>query len=313
MILKEFFLSPAIFDKEYCTNDKSIHLIHLFRNIQNNGFLLSLNNQEWYNNVSRLIYELKNSYLMQTFKNLADRKKIEYCKESGIKPQNEKDWLNIAKGIDSEEKIDFIFATNSSLVDGIECHILDELLGELGDRCSKPADIKCLKNSENLEKIFQNVLRYARKVQIIDPFFYIDEKKSLDSLLIMAESVGKNVVSNIAVKPRIIVNCYYKKDKFFDGITTKWENILKEIMANKGVMIEIIVWNSRDFSDRHERYLLTDKIGIKSGAGFDILDNQDSNFSTISSEDSDKLRKIFDPNYPQKDSGLTKKYTIKIR
>ena len=56
MIVKEFFLSPEIFTNIYCNGIIAERLENLLRYVKNSGFLISLNNKDWFNNVNLLIY-----------------------------------------------------------------------------------------------------------------------------------------------------------------------------------------------------------------------------------------------------------------
>lgn len=76
---------------------------------------------------------------------------------------------------------------------------------------------------------------------------------------------------------------------------SKWREYFEELnieLKSAGLSAEVFFWD-----DFHDRYLITDILGVIVPAGFDVTRKQDdpSTWGRMGREDRDKIQKIFDP------------------
>lgn len=319
MIVKEFFLSPEIFTNIYCNGIIAERLENLLRYVKNSGFLISLNNKDWFNNVNKFINlfddndkeQYKNKFMLTTLlKTLDTQKRIEYHPKSKIIPEKEDDWLNIAKETDSQRKIDFIFSKSGDC--SFNTHTMDELKGELLERIQEPVSYYETKNIDNFAKVFQNILGYAREVNIIDPYFYI-HKSCFKTLEQVAKYLGYFRGANPQNKGTINIHCSYcghdSKQRIDEYNMEKWPSKLAGL-KKYGHIIKIYVWDMSKIPDAHNRYLTTESVGIVIDAGFDIDDKTPTNISLLSNKLRQEKCEIFGGEHPESYPGLELKYFV---
>lgn len=87
---------------------------------------------------------------------------------------------------------------------------------------------------------------------------------------------------------QLMVHSLVAVDQLKDPLSTG----LVELEADEEAMYVGSVWD-----DFHERYLITDIIGVSVPAGFDITGKQDdwSTWGRLGREDKDKIQRLFDP------------------
>ena len=76
----------------------------------------------------------------------------------------------------------------------------------------------------------------------------------------------------------------------------EWENRFRNGWSNDlaaaGLPVEVFIWD-----DHHDRYLITDLVGIEMGNGYDTSTNPKdiTTWSRISRKDRDDIQREFDP------------------
>lgn len=305
MIFKEIFLTPQIFSQSHLDEMKYFFLKSLLENIKISGFVMSLNNKEWTKNVSININELSNlkfkDGLSKIFSTLKDCGRVEFEPKSGLLSESEDDWIKIANKTNDKRKIYSIFSTSKNQ-DITSIQQLADI--DISDKYGYKGSVSRLKTEENFDAIFCNALSYAKKIKIIDPYFYIDEDRYKISLELIAKNFGErrgNRNSGI-----IIINCrfnyrgqYKTEPKINDNMLKKWQNVIAEIYKKYQHIVKIYVWHEKNGSDKirmHERYLIGDKIGLSFGAGFDISNETESEISIKQYEQLDEVSSQYEEN-----------------
>lgn len=335
-LLKYYSISPFLFDKEKCDKYTISQIIKILHNAQYNGFLFVYNEKKWYDHIIDFI-----KYLKELDKNEQEKRgiskvllnnlemEIHYKNKNLLKKcielkdlnydifEDEDKWIEVSKKL----HVDKIFSSKKTNY----TYEIDDLNGDIGKKCAKPADISIEKTSKNLSKIFENILVSASSIKIIDPYFYIDQDKSFRPLEQIIDILDKNKTTNI------YINCYvrynkldYKKINMIQNTELKakekekqkqeqtqkavknMQKSINELKKYTHVNITIYFWDAENYNDNHERYLITNKIGIKSGAGFDDYDDGNvavkSNISIISEERRRELDKIFPNTNPKNEN-----------
>lgn len=154
-----------------------------------------------------------------------------------------------------------------------------------------PAVKSYRKSKETFNMLYSSLLSQAQCAWLIDPYFFIDRKEKCgDALNIMLHHLSsKNLKSTLWINCANKSSKYDKKQrKFVDDkiddtnhhILKKWKNLLFEYKEKyPNVEVKIYAWSGdKSF---HDRFLVTNQIGISSGKGFDIEPSADSTFSIL--------------------------------
>ncbi|WP_260952439.1 hypothetical protein [Campylobacter sp. RM16187] len=298
-MLKEIFITPEVFLKSNMSVNNFYNLKSLLENIKNGGFVLSLENKDWIkyvlSNISSCIPQHRD-LLSKLISHLKDRERIEFQPKIGIEPQTEDDWLKIAQNINSIKRINSIFS-NKATDYTLTLNHLDsiDLVNEYGYNGS----IKRVKTEKELEKIFSIIVAYAKKVTIIDPYFYLHIPRYKVSLEIIAKNFGER--RNNKICGNIIIHCRFQENEYgnFQTKLKKWQEVCNFIYSKYGHIITIFVWKEKIGNIKmHDRYLITNQVGLLVAAGLDKDDNQESEFSLKLYEELSNITSPFDRNNP---------------
>lgn len=287
MMLKEICITPDVFSS-CADNYRWKDIKTLLENIKVSGYILGLNNKDWLKEVRQNINKIESHTTRDRLNSiitlLQDRGRIYGHPKSAINPLSEIDWIKIALCLNTIREFHSILATkefdkNVLSVDKLEEVDINEKFGYLGSK-------HFLKNEDELSKILITLLSYARKLTIIDPYFYIHEQRYELVLNMIAQSFKER--RGARDKGTIVINC--KWDEKLEYRLKYWQKILEKIYADFGHIVTIKLWSKKDSGIKmHERYMIADKMGLVVGAGIDKDDYQQSEWSLKDYYDLDEI------------------------
>ena len=210
-MLKEFCITPQVFDAEHLTEFHP-YLKNLLEIIESSGYILDLNNGAWARETRQNINkEHQAQKLKDRFNNIYDflknRHRIVGHPKGMIQPKNEQEWLLIAKELTQIRKIDAVLATKNYDNSTLSLEKLEEL--NISEKFGITGSKHYVKSEKELQKIFLPLLSYAKKVTIIDPYFDIAVPRFKKTLDLIAQSFkekrgtkssGGSIVINISIK-----------------------------------------------------------------------------------------------------------------
>ena len=266
-MLKEICITPQIFDKSQLI-DKLLwkDTKSLLEAISLGGYIVGLNNSDWKKIVRVKINEIDNNKVKDLFNTLItilDKRNliVGHPKDNNISPKTEDEWINIAYKLNSIYKFYSILATKSynninTTIEELEYININEKFGITGSKHS-------IKTEEELEKIFIPILLYAKKVIIIDPYFDIEKPRYKTTLNIIAKFFKNR--RGIKDGGTIYINC---SSKIYPS--SNWKDIINKIYQDYGHIVIINIWErQKDNIKMHDRYIITNQIGIISASGTD--------------------------------------------
>ena len=288
-MLKEICITPQVFDNHHINNSNWKDIKTLLETIKNSGYILGLNNDDWYKEVMQKVDKIESQKVKEKFKSilslLKDRGRIYGHPKKSVIPQSEIDWLSIAEQLNELREFYSIIATehyNDKTIDYEDLEDLDisEYFGFIGSR-------HFIKSEEQLENIFLPLLSYAKKLTVIDPYFYIHEARYETTLNIFAKFFKER--RGLRDKGTITINCKWDDKLEYD--LKKWPKIISEVYKKYGHIIIFNLWSRKENGIKmHERYIIADKIGIVAGAGTDKDNYQQSEWSIKDYNDLDEIR-----------------------
>lgn len=305
-MLKEICITPQIFDNSHTELDFE-RLKNLLENINISGYIVGLNNNEWKKAIRENIKTLEPK-IQDRFNSLItclnNRNRIVGHPKGIITPITEDDWLKIANELDSIQNFYYIITNkpnkfNSKNIEQLGDINLPEVFGLTGSK-------HFIKNEQELEKIFQPLLSYAKKVTIIDPYFDISVKRYKETLQYICKSFKNR--RGLKEKGSITINC---STKIVNTSNFKnWQKEINNIFKQFGHLITINVWEKKEESLKlHDRYIITDQSAIVSAAGTDKDEYQQSEWSI---KDYSSLNSILE-QYKENSSPFDLKYTVTMQ
>lgn len=294
-MLKEICITPQVFDNNHIDSSNWKDIKNLLETIKNSGYILGLNNNDWYKEVIQKVDKIDDHKVKEKFKSilslLKNRGRIYGHPKSSVIPQSENDWLSIAEKLNELREFYSIIATkhyNDKTIDYEDLEDLDisEYFGFTGSR-------HFIKSEEQLENIFLPLLSYAKKLTIIDPYFYIHEVRYKTTLNIFAKFFKER--RGLRDNGTITINCKWDDKLEYD--LKKWSKIISEVSEKYGHIIIFNLWSRKENGIKmHERYLITESTGIFVGAGTDKDDYQQSEWGLKEYHQLDEIRSQYDEN-----------------
>jgi hypothetical protein len=165
---------------------------------------------------------------------------------------------------------------------------------------SRSCSCRLRRDTNDYLNCLKQILHHANSVTFIDP--YIDLQKRYDGKASRYEGFGKLVLaaSRRDVQPRITIHCMIGKLKLGDN-STRQHNLAESQKRFDALIPQLIHANSTVnvfvWDNFHDRYLLTNQIGISMPNGFDIAKYEEwTTWTRVSRTDKENVEGEFDPN-----------------
>lgn len=290
---KEVCITPNVFHQSFVNDINYKDIKSVLENIKTAGFIIGLNNKDWYANVLENINKIESQKIRIVFLELVrilkDREAIQGHPKGDINPKSELDWIKIALAIDHIRKIDYLISSKISdshimSVQQLEDISISDTFGNIGSE-------HFIKTDEDLKQILLSLLAYSKKVTIIDPYFNLSELRYKKTLKLIAECLGER--RGFREKGTIIINSSNKTE-----VRENWKNTINDIFKDYGHIVKVHIWDRKsDISLKlHERYIFTNKRGIYFGAGTDVDPYQQCECGIKSYESLGMLRSQYEEN-----------------
>ncbi len=276
-MLKDIFISPQVFTEPTINPDNWRDIRDLLENIMNSGYLIGLREKSWIRdsnwNISKLEPKVKDRFL-RIISTLKDRERIVGHPLEDVILENEIDWLSHVNELHRKRNLHSIFSTHADQMihgpDYLGDIIISEEYGITGSQ-------RFVLSSACIEAILTPFLSYARKITIIDPYFYIDLDRCENSLRMIASLLGER--RGMHQVGSITIHCRSDESRK-NNLHKTWANCIKDIKFTSGHKIEINCWRQKESSIKmHDRYLITNQAGLVSAAGTNVDDFQQSEWS----------------------------------
>ncbi len=276
-MLKDIFISPQVFTEPTINQESWRDIRDLLENILNSGYLIGLKRKTWIKeskwNISKLEPKIKDRFF-KIIEILNDRERIVDHPVLDLKLQNEDDWLSNIIHLHHKRSLHSIFSTHAHQ-EVLATTYLDDIL--ISEEYGISGSERFVLSSEIIERILIPFLSYAKKLTIIDPYFYIDMDRYESSLRMIAKLLGERRGTNQLGS--ISIHCKSDESRKKNYSKT-WRNCLNDIKVVTGHKIEVNCWRHKDGSIKmHDRYLITNQAGLVSAAGTNVDDFQQSEWS----------------------------------
>ena len=310
MLLTEYAITPDVFDGDsYDSEEVCAARLETIREVMlNEAIVRDLRDRDW----SALFKTTSRSWhrrAIELSKKLASQNRLKPFKSQlEIKPAVDSDWcdealathkVNALAGVVVTDKISANYKRNP-LVARID------KLGSSAWWGGRSSSILINRTLESYQSALSLVLQHSNSIMFIDPHYDPTVSRYQDFIkLIMG--AGKRKPSPLIEIHRV---CYHgsgpdRKPCNLKDLENNFRNMLAGPLQSVGLNANIFIWD-----DFHDRYILSDLVGILLSNGFDTTTRKNSTVSwaRLGRADRDKLQRKFDPASNQ--HTLQAKFTI---
>ena len=199
-MLYEYALTPDLFDSNFLdkTDPNGTILIEILRGLADSGLLANLNKDGWIRHVKERSESLSPALKDRVFKFLStlnDRNRlVRYPKSVTGAPSSDRDWLELA--LVSHDRIPFhAIVLSRDLIDnsGFKSSDFVEYSGTLYSSQWSDSNRRTLtltKSSNDYRINLAPVLRYAKRLALIDPYLNCQQSRYFETVAICSELLG---------------------------------------------------------------------------------------------------------------------------
>ncbi|MEI6703984.1 MAG: hypothetical protein WCL71_10700 [Deltaproteobacteria bacterium] len=295
----EYSITPDVFDADYISANQKIEVIlpEILKGICKNGMIANLNKDGWIKHLENIrlpavaSIELKDQ-LLRLLKALKDRNRlVRHPKASNGDPANDADWLKLAIESHNHIKFDGIISTKHlhqastiSCAEFIDClYVLNSPQWE-----SRRHSLTLQSCEPYYRPVLDPVLRHAKSLTIVDPYFSPHAQKYMDFLKICIEQLGRRGQSILPGRIRIHAGNPDSENDYNRETTIErlnaWESRLKELYPSS-ILHKITIYLRKQKSGGkkfHDRFIMTDQCCIDIPMGTDTFSTSTPHSTTWS-------------------------------
>lgn len=294
-MLTEYALIPDIFDSAcYSTaNICGVHLQNIKEAVLHEGLVRNLGDGRWqeYLHQNRDRWHTKGKELIQK---LATQNRLRVFPK--IRPETLRDdlgWVHEALATHGHDPISGIVVSELNRPqlpdDGIIGSI--ERLHSTAWWQNRSSSVRLIRNIPNYLRVLRLTLSHANSLMFIDPHLDPSKPSYHDFIQLLLATRRQRVSPKIEIH-RV---CYYGSPRTIET-NQAWEVTFRRELGSTlqeiGNTAEIFIWD-----DFHDRYLISDLIGISIPNGFDVTTNpQDmTTWTRLGRKERDDVQREFDP------------------
>lgn len=300
-LLAEYALTPDVFDSKAFSSEEvcGLHLQALKDVLLHEGLVRNLRSGEWartFDDSSRTWHQRGKELL----KKLRTQHRIVLADATGpTTPQTDAEWCMEALGSHASRPLAGVIATDATA----DLHPGNSSVSSVRRLASAPwwagrsPSLRLGRTLADYNAALALVLLHANSLTFIDPFIDPRDRYQYGDLMkILASLQGRSV------KPLIEIH----RVAWYDGGSDKRAQV-KEVVAalepsiqavakSAGITVEVFLWD-----DFHDRYLITDLIGISlpNGFGTTTAPKAQTTWTRLGRDDRDSVQREFDPAHRQ--------------
>lgn len=313
----EYAITPDVFHGNFIGADIRLEIIlsELLKGICDNGMIANLNKDSW---LKAIINERLPSIMSPGFRDtlrrllnkLEDRHRlVRHPKSTHGNPSTDIEWFKLALEAHQHIMFDGIIASSP-------------ILAACGESCNEFLDIMNVLDSSvwtgrrrtltlnacepYYRPVLDPILRHAKSLIIVDPYFSPHEKKFRNFLNICIEQMGKRSASKLPGRIQIHTGDPSADRNHPESVNERlnaWEKCIKKNPFPTAIPHKITIFIRKKKDDRngrrfHDRFILTDQCCIDIPMGTDTYYEQTPNHTTwalLDYEDMLEKSKEIDP------------------
>ncbi|MBM4331133.1 MAG: hypothetical protein FJ117_07875 [Deltaproteobacteria bacterium] len=296
-LLCEYALTPDVFDTRFYPHEEvgTARLEHLKEVFLEEALLRNLRAGEWlavFRNHDRPWHRRGTELLKKMIKQ--NRLRLAVAALSSA-PANDVEWCLEALASHQIDPMTGVIST-AQIVDAVGADTILGRLDRLGNSpcwTSRSASVRLARCHGDYEIQLRLIMQSANSVMLIDPHLDPSQRRYLDVLPILLLAKGRRHMPLIEIH-RVVYVGSGRNRQLIDPVD--WENRFREAwgndLATAGLKVDIFIWD-----EHHDRYLITDLIGIGMENGYDTTTNPNdiTTWSRLGRAARDDIQREFDP------------------
>lgn len=296
-LLAEYALTPGVFDvTAYSTHEVcGIHLQVLKDVLLHEGLVRNLRAGEWaktFDDSSRQWHQRGKELL----KKLRTQQRIVFADPAAAAtPQTDADWCVEALASHEARPLAGVIATDATAVPHARNAIVSSVSKLSSARwwASRSPSLRLGRTLVDYEAVLAPVLRHANSLIFVDPYIDPTDHHQYGDLMKLLEGLRAR-----SVKPLVEIHraAWYRRgnDKRpqVNDVVAALTPDLATAAKTAGLSVDVFLWD-----DFHDRYLITDLIGISLPSGFGTTrePNTQTTWTRLGRKDRDLVQREFDP------------------
>jgi hypothetical protein len=297
-LLSEYAITPNVFDVSSYPHEEvgTARLEYIKDAFLEDALLRNLHNGKWmsvFANHERPWHNRGMELLKKMSKQNRIRLSAAACQDF---PVSDSDWCREAMASHNVDPLVGVIAT-ARVVDEIGS---DPRLGRIDRLGSSPCwtcrsqSVRLRRCRTDYEAQLRLIMCAANSVMFIDPHMDPTLPRYADVLPILLLGRERNPSLSIEIHRVIYVGTGPNRQLI---ASAEWDHRFRNSWSDRlsaaGLQVEVFIWD-----DHHDRYLITDLLGIEMGNGFDTTtyEGDITTWTRISRKDRDDIQREFDPN-----------------
>lgn len=297
MLLCECSITPDVFDTTcYATEDLCAARIETIREAMlNENIVRDLRNGSW----SRLItnnhrpWHLRSKELVRK---LATQNRLAlFAPQLAEEPATDSEWCSEALATHDEEPLSGIIVTENITDNYLENPLvacIDGLTSADWWRRRSPS-VRLARTLEGYMDALRLILRHANSIMFVDPHIDLTQSRYHDFIELI------QVAGSRDSRPLIEIHrvCYHgsghqREILDLSKLEAEFRGALDRPLQDAGLNVDVFIWD-----DFHDRFVLSDLIGINLSNGLDTTSAQNSisTWTRLGRADRDDVQREFDP------------------
>jgi hypothetical protein len=296
-LLCEFAVTPDVFDTSFYPHEEvgTARLEHLKDVFLQEALLRNLRAGEWlsvFRNNDRPWHRRG----LELLKKMVKQNRLRLAEKAlSTVPTDDADWCREALASHAISPMNGVISTAQVVNDIGPNSILGRIdrLGSFPCWTSRSPSVRLVRCHTDYEDQLRLIMNCANSVMLIDPHLDPSQRRYGDVLPLLLMAQGRRPLPLIEIHRVMYVGSGPNR-QFIDSV--EWENRFRAAwghdLSTAGLQVEIYIWN-----DHHDRYLITDLIGIEMGNGYDTTTNPNdiTTWSQLGRAERDDIQREFDP------------------
>lgn len=295
-LLTEYSLTPDVFDQScYLSGEVAdIHLQHLKEVLLQEGLVRDLRNGDWlscFSNNSRSWHTRGKELL----KKLVTQKRLNHCAPAlGTEPRRDEEWCREAVASNAISPLNGI-VTTSAIAEHFRGEPLVAPINRLTSAqwwLGRSPSVRLARNITAYLDNLKLILQCANSIMFIDPHLDPTKRGYRDFIRIILSVTGRSPAPILEIHRA----CYTGSGPSRQIIdNNEWERRFRQSFAAAlripRLSVNVFIWD-----DLHDRYLISNLLGIQMGNGFDVSTSPvPTTWSRLGRAERDDIQREFDP------------------
>lgn len=300
-LLAEYALTPDVFDSSAYSSEEvcGLHLQALKDVLLHEGLIRNLRGGEWAKtfDYSSRSWHQRGKELLKKLRTQHRTVLTEATRPST--PQTDAEWCLEALGSHASHPLAGVIATDATAAP----HAGNVTVSSVNRLATAPwwaarsPSLRLGRTLTDYQAALASVLRHANSLIFIDPFIDpSDHHQYGDLIRILASLHGRSVKPLIEIHRAAWYRSENDKRPKVEEVVAALRPPIQAVAKSAGISVEVFLWD-----DIHDRYLITDLIGISLPYGFGTTKtpNAQTTWTRLGRDDRDSVQREFDPAHRQ--------------